>query len=158
MIRLFSLVFFLFILCCSDIPVARLPNTRHLVYRNIDGLVHTLERRDGLALVLVKGVGDNTTVAQVDLAMGLLLEREGVLHPFLIVTLGEILARMGSARLLASGGRSGGLNAVKLLASSVANLTKDVTYAQVSRLRSSRVSTRSEFQIMLRSLMPTSGN
>lgn len=49
---------------------------RHLYTYFLIGtiLVHTLERRDGLALVLVQSVANDATVAKVDLAVGLLLE------------------------------------------------------------------------------------
>ena len=42
--------------------------------------------------------------------MRLLLPRQGVLHPVLVVTLGEVLARVRSSRLLAVGGRLGCLD------------------------------------------------
>ena len=73
------------------------------------GLVYTLEGRHGLALVLVQGGGDDVAVANVDLAMGLLLEGQGVLHPLIVVTLGEVLAGVGTTGLLAVGGGLGGL-------------------------------------------------
>lgn len=41
--------------------------------------------------------------------MGRLLEAEGVLHPVLVVTIGEVLAGVSTTRLLAGGGRGGGL-------------------------------------------------
>lgn len=72
-------------------------------------LVYTLEWRHRRALGLVQGGGDNTAVGQVHLAMGGLLEGEGVLHPVLIISVGVILARVSATRLLAGGGSGGGL-------------------------------------------------
>ncbi len=72
-------------------------------------LVYTLERRNGLALGLVQRRSNDATVREVDLAMGLLLEGQSVLHPFLVVTVGEILAGVGTTGLLAGSGSGGGL-------------------------------------------------
>lgn len=120
------------------------------------GLVYTLERRHSLALVLVEGGTDDLAVRKVDTAVGLLLEAQGVLHPVLIVTVGVVLAGVGTTRLLAVGGRDGSLGTIVWSARYLSGRYSRVkTYAQVSRFLSSRVSTRSEFQIMLRSLMPT---
>lgn len=123
-------------------------------------LVHTLEWRNSLALGLVKRVADDLAVGQVDLAVGLLLERQGVLHPVDVVTVGEVFTGVGTTGFLSVGGRGSGLSTV--CSSSVHIITKKyhsiVTHAQVRRFLSSIVSTRSEFQIMLRSLMPTSLN
>ena len=76
-------------------------------------LVHTLERRDGLALVLVESVPNNLTVCQVDLAVRLLLEGEGVLHPVNIVTVGEVLAGVSTTRLLSVSSSGGSLGTVE---------------------------------------------
>lgn len=76
------------------------------------GLVNTLERRNGLALVGVQGVGLDGTVAKLDVAVGLLLPGESVLHPVLVVTLGEVLTGVSTPRLLAVGGSQGGLGTV----------------------------------------------
>lgn len=78
-------------------------------------LIHALERRNGRALVLVEGVADDLTVRQVDLAVGLLLEGEGVLHPVDVVTVGEILAGVGTTRFLTVSGSGGSLGAVKMV-------------------------------------------
>src|SRR4051812_4810393 len=64
-------------------------------------LVRPLERRDGLALVLVERGADDGAVAEVDLAVRLLLPGEGVLHPVLVVAVGVILAGVGATGLLA---------------------------------------------------------
>lgn len=77
-------------------------------------LVHTLERWYSLALGLVEGVADDPAVAQLDLAVGLLLEGQGVLHPVDIVTLRVVLTGVGTTGLLAVGGRGGGLGTVEL--------------------------------------------
>lgn len=51
-------------------------------------LVNTLEWRYRLALVLVEGVSDDSTVLDVDLwRVDIVLPGEGVLHPLIIVTL-----------------------------------------------------------------------
>ena len=51
-------------------------------------LVDMLERRDGLALGLVEGLVDDATVLDVDLRrVDVVLPRECVLHPVLIITL-----------------------------------------------------------------------
>ena len=73
-------------------------------------LVYTLERRNRLALVLVQCRGNHFTVAQINLAMRLLLEGEGVLHPFLIITLGEVLTGVSTSGFLSVGGSGGGLS------------------------------------------------
>lgn len=72
-------------------------------------LVHTLEWRNSLALGLVKCVADDLAVGQIDLAVRLLLERQGVLHPVDVVTVGVVFTGVGTTRLLAVGGRGGGL-------------------------------------------------
>lgn len=83
------------------------PRPRALQHR----LVYTLERRHGLALSLVQRVGNDGTVAKLHLAMRLLLEAERVLHPGFVVSLGEVLAGMCTAGLLASSCRGGSLGA-----------------------------------------------
>jgi hypothetical protein len=75
-------------------------------------LVDTLEGRHGLALSLIEGRVDDAAVAEVDLAVRLLLPCEGVLHPVLVVTLGVILTGVGTAGFLAVGGSNGGLGAI----------------------------------------------
>ena len=51
-------------------------------------LVHTLERRDSLALILVQGGADNTTIFDLNLRfIRVTLECKGVLHPFVVITL-----------------------------------------------------------------------
>jgi hypothetical protein len=82
----------------------------------VTGLVDTLERRNGLALVLIQGLGLNGTVTEVDLAVSLLLPGEGVLHPVLVVTVGEVLTGVSTTRLLTVGGSQGGLGTVEKLA------------------------------------------
>lgn len=89
-----------------------------------------------------------------------------MLHPVLVVTVGVILASVGTTGLLSGSGGSSSLGTININQVSLGVTeshkthvsTHVVTYAQVKRFRSSRVSTRSEFQIMLRSLMPTSLN
>lgn len=52
-------------------------------------LVHTLERRDALALVLIEGLADDAPVLDVDVgcAVSLVLPCQSVLHPLSIITL-----------------------------------------------------------------------
>jgi hypothetical protein len=73
-------------------------------------LVASGERRNGLALVLVQGGADNGAVAELGLSVGLLLPRESVLHPVLVVTVGIVLAGVGATGFLAVGGALGGLD------------------------------------------------
>jgi hypothetical protein len=79
----------------------------------VTGLVDTLEGRNGLALVLIQGLGLNGTVAELNVAVGLLLPGESVLHPVLVVTLGEVLTSVSTTRLLTVGGSEGGLGTVE---------------------------------------------
>lgn len=76
-------------------------------------LVGTLERRHSLALLLIQSVGLNGTVVEGDLAVGLLLPGESVLHPLLVVTVGEVLTSVSTTGLLAVGGGDGGLGTVQ---------------------------------------------
>lgn len=132
---------------------------QHSSFHYQSTLVGTLERRHSLALVLVQRGADHTSVAEIDLAMGVLLPCQGVLHPVLIIPLGEVLAGVGTTGLLAVGGSNRSLGpAITSISVGSAHRGWMKTYAQVSKFRSSRVSTRSEFQIMLRSLIPTWGN
>ena len=81
----------------------------------IASLVGTLERRDGLALLSIQGVSLNGTVAQLDLAVGLLLPGQSVLHPLLVVTVGVILTGVSTTGLLTSGSGSSGLGTVRFM-------------------------------------------
>lgn len=74
-------------------------------------LIHTLEWWHGLAFGLVEGVGDDGAVTELDLAVGLLLEGESVLHPVVVVTVGVVLTGVSATRLLAVGSRNGSLGA-----------------------------------------------
>jgi hypothetical protein len=84
------------------------PRDLHLSLQTVT-LVHTLERRDGLALVLVERVADDAAVAEVDGALRLLLETESVLHPVLVVALGVIFAGVRATRLLSRSSRDSSL-------------------------------------------------
>lgn len=55
-------------------------------------------------------MADDLAVGQIDLAVGLLLERQGVLHPVDVVTVGVVFTGVGTTRLLSVGGRGGGLS------------------------------------------------
>ena len=59
-------------------------------------LVDALEWRDWLALFVIEGRVNDVAVCEINLAVGLLLERERVLHPAIIVSLREILASMST--------------------------------------------------------------
>ena len=60
-------------------------------------LVGPLEWRDGLAFVLVQRVADDGPVAELRLALRLLLPAERVLHPVDVVSLLEVLAGVRAA-------------------------------------------------------------
>ena len=62
-------------------------------------LVHTLEGRDRLAVVLIEGVGDDIAVLELDGAVGGLLEAEGVLHPVNVITVRVVLTGVGTTGL-----------------------------------------------------------
>ena len=72
-------------------------------------LVSTLEWRHGLALALVQGLVLDGTVAQIDLAVGLLLPGESVLHPVGVVTVGVVFTGVSTTGLLTVGGGGGSL-------------------------------------------------
>ena len=57
--------------------------------------VDALEWRDWLALFVIEGRVNDVAVCEINLAVGLLLERERVLHPAIVVSLREILTSMG---------------------------------------------------------------
>lgn len=57
-------------------------------------LVRPLERRNGFALLFIQRVHLHGAVFDVDLTMWLLLPRESVLHPFLVVAVRIILSRV----------------------------------------------------------------
>lgn len=73
-------------------------------------LIRSLEWWYSLALGLIKGVGYNRSVTNVNLCMRLLLPCECVLHPVLVITVGEVLACVGTTGLLAVCGGLGGLH------------------------------------------------
>ena len=51
-------------------------------------LVDSLEGRNGLALVLIESGVNDAAVLEVDVGrIRIMLERKGVLHPFLVITL-----------------------------------------------------------------------
>ena len=92
--------------------------TKHIrtPHTDIEGsLISSLERRHGLALGLVERVHRYGPVAQVHLLMRLLLPRERVLHPFVVVAVGEVLACVRSSRFLAVGCCFGGLDPVIMM-------------------------------------------
>ena len=51
-------------------------------------LIRTLERGNSLALLLIQRVHHDASVADIDVAVRLLLPRQGVFHPVLVVSLG----------------------------------------------------------------------
>jgi hypothetical protein len=60
-------------------------------------LVDTLEGRDSLALILIQRVADYSSVGEVHLAMWLLLEGQAVLHPVLVVSVGEVFSGVSTS-------------------------------------------------------------
>ena len=88
-------------------------------------LVYTLEGRHGLAFVLVECGANDLTVGEVNLAVRLLLEAESVLHPVLVITVGEVLTSVCTTGLLAVGGRDGGLGTVVGQSSFPENITSE---------------------------------
>jgi hypothetical protein len=79
-------------------------------------LVHPLERRHSLTLILIECVSYDGSIRPVDLAVRLLLEGERMLHPLLIVTIREILACVCTTRLLSGCCCIGRLNTKDILA------------------------------------------
>jgi hypothetical protein len=79
-------------------------------------LVRTLERWNGLALCLIKSMGSNSTVPNINLAVRRLLPSEGMLHPFLVITVWVILSCVGTTGFLSVCCSFGGLDTIKRLA------------------------------------------
>ena len=51
-------------------------------------LIDTLERRHGLALIFIEGISNDTSIFDINIRRGsIVLPRQCVLHPVLIVTL-----------------------------------------------------------------------
>jgi hypothetical protein len=84
--------------------------SKHTTLHYTPHLVASGERRNGLALTLVEGGADYGTVAELGLSVGLLLPRESVLHPVLVITVGVVLACVSTTGFLAVGGTLGGLD------------------------------------------------
>lgn len=63
-----------------------------------------------MALLLIQRSRNHRTIANVHLTLRLLLPRKTVLHPFLVVAVGVVLAGMCTTRLLAVRRRFGGLH------------------------------------------------
>ena len=76
-------------------------------------LVCSLEWWNSLALILVQGRANNGSVSEIDFAVRRLLPCESVLHPFIIQTIGVILAGVCTARFLAVRGGGSCLRTVK---------------------------------------------
>ena len=104
-------------------------------------LVHTLEGRDGLALILIESGADDAAIAEVDLALRLLLVRESVLHPFLVVALGVILAGVGATGLLSCGGRGSGLGTI-IVRQSLSQIIRVIKAARTLTRKSTSSSTQ----------------
>ena len=66
-------------------------------------LVSPLERWNRLAFVLVQSVAHHASISQVNFPMWPFLERQGVLHPVCVISIGEILTCMRTARFLSVG-------------------------------------------------------
>jgi len=139
-------------------PRSLLPPSPTCAIRNtlFAPLVCALEGRNRFTFLLVQSRHCHLSVADIHLAMGVLLPRESVLHPVFVISVGEVFPSVRSSRLLAVGRSLCRLNTAHTLDRFLSFICD--TYAHVSKFRSSRVSTKSEFQIMLLSLMPTSLN
>jgi hypothetical protein len=87
-------------------------------------LVLSGEGRDGLALSLVKSGAGDLAVTELDLAVGLLLPCQGVLHPVLVVTVGEVLTGVSTTGLLSLGGGLGGLDGASQEVTELKSLNK----------------------------------
>ena len=64
-------------------------------------LVHALKRRHTLTLCLIQGMAYHGSIPQINLSLRFLLEGQRMLHPFLIVSLGEVFSRVRTTRFLA---------------------------------------------------------
>ena len=74
-------------------------------------LVYTLERRHSLALILIQSSINNATVLDFDIGfVDVALESESMFHPFVVITVGEVLTGMGATGFLAGSGGSDCLN------------------------------------------------
>lgn len=82
----------------------------HLSNTTLPRLVCALERWNSLALLLVERVHLHGAVADVDIALRLLLPRKSVLHPFFIVSVGVVFASVCATRFLAVCCGLGGLH------------------------------------------------
>jgi len=89
-----------------------------------DCLVLSGERRNGLALSLVKGGAGDLAVTELNLAVGLLLPCQGVLHPVLVVTVGEVLTGVSTTGLLSLSGSFGGLDGASQEVTKLKSLNK----------------------------------
>ncbi len=87
----------------------------------------SLERRNSLAFVLVQCRPDDLPVAQFDLTMGFLLERKGVLHPFLVISIGVIFTSMSTTGFLSVGSRHGSLRTTMISTGSMLAITRTLT-------------------------------
>lgn len=88
-------------------------------------------------------MANNTTVREIDLAMGLLLPAESVLHPVLVVTLGVVLTGVSATRLLSGSGSGGGLDtshvSIKTDKDRIVNLRASEQVPELERLNEIRV-------------------
>lgn len=72
--------------------------------------IDSLEGRDSGELLLVERLADDLSIADVHLAIVDIGDRrQGVLHPLLVVSLGEVVAGVGSSGLLPIFGGHDGL-------------------------------------------------
>jgi hypothetical protein len=99
-------------------------------------LVDTLEGRDSLALVLIQRVADYSSVGEVHLAMWLLLERQAVLHPVLVVSVGEVFSGVSTSGFLSRCCCFGRLDTDSLATASKKipqKIWKDIRYLRASQ-------------------------
>ena len=62
--------------------------------------IRPLEWWDSLAFCFVQCVAYHSSVAQIDLSVWFLLERQAVLHPLVIQSVGEVLSSVRATRFL----------------------------------------------------------
>lgn len=73
-------------------------------------LVDTLGWRNRLTIVLIQGVANDISVIQPDWSTKLLLVRQGVLHPFSVVSVRVVISSMGTSRFRSSSSRGSSLS------------------------------------------------
>jgi hypothetical protein len=144
---------------CLHWLVGETPGLASLKGLHVTFLVRPLEWWDRLAFILVERVTNHGPIPYINATMWSLLPSQGVFHPVLVVSVWVIFSGMGTTRLLPVSSSRSCLRTARIISSFKCGLPQDgYTYAQVNRFLSSSVSTKSEFQIMLLSLIPIPWN